>query len=287
MKWIAIITCLAGLAQTAAAQMGSGLVVLHPTASGALTMSGNSHVHVPAKAVYVNSNHNSQAIKTSGNAILETPHLYIRGNAQFSGNAVCTGQITVTSTLYEDPFASLSFPDGSGMPNHGNKSISGGTVVLEPGRYGSISISGQPHVTFQPGLYVINGSGLSVSGQATLVGQGVTLIIRTGSVNLSGQVTLNMSPQEQGPFSGIVLAQTPTNTSTMSMSGGSTFNMLGTIYVPKAELKMSGQGLAQGDGPHMGDLVVAQTVTLSGQGTIKIGREELLAIQLMRSPLAD
>lgn len=281
-----MLLCIAGLATGASASSNSGVVVLHQTAGGALTMSGQAKILVPAGHIYVNSNA-SDAVKGSGITVIDTPILYTRGGIQNSGKAICFGQIVNVAATYEDPLSTLSLPNGSGMPNHGNKSISGGTVVLQPGRYGTISISSNPHVTFEPGVYVINGSGLSISGQPTIVGEGVTLIINSGSLSLSGQAKIIISPPEEGPLAGIVFAQPPSNTSTMSLSGDANFGVLGTIYAPGAHANISGQGTVEGDGPQMGDLMVIRSATISGQGLIKIGRPELKAIQLMQSPLLD
>lgn len=286
---------LAGSASLQAGSNVSGLVILHPTASGALTMSGNASIHIPAHAVYVNSNHN-QAIKSSGQAVLDAPNVWVRGSAQFSGQAHCTGVIHRTSVEFEDPCGGIVLPTGSGMTSYGDRSISGGAnVVLQPGLYGSISVSGNSTLTFAPGVHVIS-SNLSISSGCIIRGEGVTLIVRTGSVSISGQADLLLSPPKaddlpagQKHLAGIVLAQPPTNANSMSLSGGSAFQLLGTIYVPNAELKLSGQGTVQGEGPLMGDLVVARTVTLSGLGSIRIGREgaNQTAIELMQAPMYD
>src|SRR5436309_2560026 len=71
---------------------GSGLVVLDTSASGALSMTGNSEVDIPAAAVYVNSS-SSTAVRTTGNATLRTPDLYVAGGTSFTGQSGCTGTV--------------------------------------------------------------------------------------------------------------------------------------------------------------------------------------------------
>lgn len=286
MNRLTLVLALAGLAGSVHAQnLGCGLVVLHDTASGALTMSGNATIQIPARAAYINSTH-SNAVTASGNACLDVARAHLRGGARFSGNARCTGEILYSNTPYPDPLAGLAIPNGEDMPYHGNRSINGGTITLVPGRYGTINVSGQPTITLQPGTYVLD-AGLSVSGQAQITGEGVTLVIRSGSVNLSGQTALNLTPPTQGRLAGVVLAQPACNTSRLSMSGDSGFVMRGTIYAPGAEVNLTGQGTIQGHGPQMGDLVICRTARLSGQGTIRIGSGELRALELPTAALFD
>lgn len=275
-----------GLASGAMASQGSGVVVLHPSAGGALSMSGSAKLIVPAGALYVNSSA-SDAVKGSGRTTIDSQTMYIRGGIQNSGQSICYGHIVRVSGQYEDPLAALAIPSTVGATSYGDRSISGGTVVLQPGRYGTISISSSAHVTFQPGVYHINGSGLNISGQPTIVGNGVTLIINTGSVSLSGQARLMIAPPTSGPLAGISLTQPAWNTSAISLSGDANLSMLGTIYAPQAHLSIGGGSTIDGEGPQVGDLMVVRSISISGQGTIRIGRNGMRAIELMSIPLAD
>jgi hypothetical protein len=265
---------------------GAGLVVLDTNGSGALTMSGQAHVQLPANAVYVNSNHQT-ALKTSGQCVIETPHLYTCAPQSSNVASHCTGQVTFSACAYADPLCNLSFPTTSGMTNHGNKSINSSQVVtLQPGRYGDISISGQAKVMFQPGVYVIQGD-MSVSGQVEIGGAGVSLVFSSKSLSISGGASIEFTPPSSGNLAGVVFAQPSSNSTPMSLSGGSEMNIGGTIYVPGAEIKLSGQGTVSGEGPQVGDLVVCKTATLSGQGLIKIGQPNMAPIELPKMPLYD
>jgi hypothetical protein len=276
----------AAMAPACWAQNGAGLVVLHPSASGALTMSGQSHVQVPANAVYVNSSH-SFALKTSGQCLIDTPHLYTCSPSSSNVASHCSGQTHFSACSYADPLCNVCFPTSAGMANYGNKSISSSQVVtLQPGRYGNISISGQAQVTFQPGVYLIEGD-MSVTGQVHINGAGVALVFSVKSLSISGGAEVNLTPPASGNLAGIVMSQPPCNSSAMSLSGGSAMNIAGTIYLPGAEIKLSGQGTVEGEGPQIGDLVIVRTATMSGQGLIKIGRAEMVAIELPKLPLYD
>lgn len=284
MKSIPFLGLLAATAGTALAWSGpgSGLIVLHPTQSSALSMTGNSSVYVPTRAVYVNSN-STQAVRTSGGATLDTPQLFVVGGTSFSSQSMVTGTVYTGSTPAEDPLWNYSFPSPGGVPDHGGRNLSGGTHVLLPGYYsGGISISGNANVTLTPGIYQIAGSGLSMtSGQ--IAGDGVTIVMHAGSLSMAGGTGVLLSP----PASGVTIAQAQWNTSLISLSGGSGVIVTGAIYCPGAKLDLVGTSQNANEAPQWGDLIVARTVELKGNGIIRIGDENQQAIAPQRQPLYD
>jgi hypothetical protein len=265
----------------------SGLVVLNSTADGALSMTGNSKVLIPAKVVYVNSSSPS-AVKTVGTALLDVPHLYIVGGASFGGESKCTGTVTQSSVVYVDPLTNLQFPLVTTLTDLGAKSMKGSSPeTLSPGYYsGGVSLTGNAAVTMAPGVYVIGGSGLKVTS-GSITGEGVTLIMQQGALNIAGASSLNLSPPESGSFAGVVIAQPVANTEAMSLAGGSGVNISGTIYAPSALLSLVGNSTVAGEGPQMGDLVIANKVSLKGTGEIRIGHASSVAIKLQSDSKFD
>lgn len=273
------------LAGTAAAGQTSGLVVLDPSASGALTMVGNAVVQIPTKAVYVNSSA-ANAVRTSGNATLDTPNLFVVGGTQFNGNSGCTGTITRTGVPYQDPYSHLRIPSPAGMELHGSRSISGGSHTLQPGYYHGISISGNAEVTLAPGVYMIGGPGMQLTS-GRLYGFGVTLVILSGNLSLAGNSGVQLTPPESGDLTGMVIVQPGSNGSEMSLAGGADMIIRGSIYAPGATVSLVGNSSIQHQGPLMGDIVVANRVSLAGTATIMIGGPEMQAIVPPKLPLAD
>jgi hypothetical protein len=108
-----------------------------------------------------------------------------------------------------------------------------------------------------------------------------------GSLSISGSSAFTLTPTTSGALNGVVIAQPASNTHALSLSGGSSMNISGTIYAPGAALTLSGSGAVTGEGPQMGDLVVAKRVTLTGTGSIKIGHSQSTALQLPSQPLFD
>jgi hypothetical protein len=252
----------------AGAVSGAGLVVLNLSANQSLTLSGSSTAQCPV--VYVNSTSNA-CVRGSGSAVLDTPTLKVCGGCSFSAPAHCTSTGQTIPGPVPDPGASLVMPSTSGMTNRGNCSLGSGTWTVNPGYYpNGITVSGGT-ANFQPGVYVIGANGLTAQGGATLNGQGVTFVVLAGKVTLSGGSSANLTAMSGGALDGVLIAQPPSNTSDMTLSGGSAMVMTGTIWAPKAKATVSGSSSVAGTGPQMGDMLICDTCTLSGSGTIKIG----------------
>jgi len=287
MRAIAFISGLLAFAGSAMAQLSaSGLVVLDPSGSGALSMVGNSDVLIPARAVYVNSS-SLTAVTTTGNAVLDCPNLYVVGRCSFNGNSRCTGHVAENAPGYGDPLAATAFPSTAGMPQLPAQEIHGGTVTLQPGYYAhGISANGNANVTFAPGVFLIGGSGLSITS-ANVTGNGVSLVMVAGALNLGGNGTMTLSPPTSGNMAGIVIGQPSSNTTPMSLAGGNTMTINGGIYAPNATLTLTGTSAVNGQGPQMGDLVVANRVAMAGTSVIMIGHPLSPALQLASAPLFD
>ncbi len=244
--------------------------ILNPTASGAVTASGNASVYLPG-GLFVDSNAASNAIIASGNARINASTLQSVGGVSKTGNAVVTTRSGAPSAT-NDPLASLSSPSLAGLTSYGAASIAGNTTAtLNPGIYTSIQISGNANVTLNPGIYVIKGGGLTVSGNASVRGSSVTIFNagsgytgtsdpttgNFGGISLSGNGNFDLSPPTTGSYAGILIYQSRVNTRAISISGNATVNVNGTIYAANAMLTMSGNG-------SLNDTLVVNTLSVSG-----------------------
>jgi hypothetical protein len=265
---------------------GSGLVVLDTSSSGALSMTGNATVTIPTKAVYVNSN-SSSAVSTVGNASLDAPDVYCCGGFRFNGNSGCTGTVHPSCTPYANPLSGLAFPSSNGMTSNASVSVTAGqSRTLSPGYYPSgISVTGNGSLTLSPGVYVVGNQFRITAG--TISGANVCIVMASGALSFAGTASLNLSPMSDGPLANVVICQYSSNTSGMSLAGGSEVNIGGTIYSPAGTLTLTGNSSVQGQGPQMGDLVVAKKVSITGTASVKIGHPEMTAIELPKLPLSD
>ena len=177
-----------------------------------------------------------------------------------------------------DPLAQLADPQFSGC-DFGEPTpvkVSGGVVSLNPGVYcNGISITSGASVTFQPGVYILNGGGLSVNGNSTIQGTGVTFYNTArgkyayAAVNLTGGTLGFLYAPTSGPTEGILFFQDRTITpkssqSTNVIAGSSNLNFNGTFYFPTTNLTFSGGGQVAANYT----IMVAKTVVVGGNTTL-------------------
>ena len=177
-----------------------------------------------------------------------------------------------------DPLAQLADPQFSGC-DFGEPTpvkVSGGVVSLNPGVYcNGISITSGASVTFQPGVYILNGGGLSVNGNSTIQGTGVTFYNTArgkyayAAVNLTGGTLGFLYAPTSGPTEGILFFQDRTITpkssqSTNVIAGSSNLNFNGTFYFPTTNLTFSGGGQVATNYT----IFVAKTIVVGGNTTL-------------------
>jgi uncharacterized repeat protein (TIGR01451 family) len=221
------------------------ILVLDPSTSGALSLSGNANISVPGSVVV--DSKSSTALMASGNAVLKAGSIQVVGNYQKAGNATLSPTPKTSITALQDPLMGLAAPSLSGQATA--VTISGNaSQTLQPGIYSQITISGNASVTFSKGIYIIEG-GLTVSGTANVTGSGI-LIYNTGSkypnaggtygaINLSTSGTVKLNAATTGSYAGILIYQDPNNTQVLTISANASGSN-GLIYAPKAQLVLTG-----------------------------------------------
>ena len=108
---------------------------------------------------------------------------------------------------------------------------------LSQGCYNNLNLNGA-HVTFNPGLYVINGP-TNLNG-ATLIGSGVTFYITSsGSFNFNG-TNINLSPPTTGPTAGVLIYEVPGNSANPNFNGATSSNVSGLLYFPSVNVNFNG-----------------------------------------------
>jgi Bacterial Ig-like domain (group 3) len=251
--------------------IGQSIIVLDPSASAALNLSGNASINISG-GVYVDSG-SSSALSATGNAMVKAAVIDVHGKVQKSGDASFSPAPVTGAAVMADPFASLPLPSTSGLTNYGSESLSGNSsATIKPGIYSAITVSGNAKLTFSSGVYIIEGGGLSVSGNASISGSGV-LIVNAGSkypnsggsygsISLSGNGSYNLTPETSGTYAGIVILQTRDNSEAMTISGNAS-GMTGTIYAPATQLTESGNA-------SLDAALVVDTLTISGNGVADV-----------------
>jgi hypothetical protein len=248
--------------------INQSILVLDPTAGGALNLSGSASIKV-AGNVIVDSNSTS-ALQASGAPSITAAAIQVVGRVTKSGGPTFSPAPATGAAVVTDPLAALdgsTGPSTSGLTNYGPANIGGNrTQTLNPGIYSQITVSGSATVTLNPGLYVIEGGGLAVSGAATLKGSGVTIYNASsnypstggafGAITVSGSGSVNLTPPAMATYAGVVIVQPAANTKALSLSGAAVA-LTGTLLAPKAQLVLSGSA-------QLNAALVVDTLTISG-----------------------
>jgi hypothetical protein len=247
--------------------VGQSIIVLDPSAGGALSISGNASINLPG-GVYVNSS-SSNALSASGNAAIKATVIDVHGGVSKSGNASFSPAPAIGAAVAADPYASLMELSTTGLCNYGAISLSGSSSKsICQGIYSGISLSGNATLTMGSGIYIIEGGGFSISGNASLSGSGVTIFNAGskypttggtyGSISLSGNGSYSLTPPTGGTYAGVVIFQPRDNTKALTISGNAS-GMTGVIYAPAAQLSESGNA-------QLNASIDVDTLSISGNG---------------------
>jgi hypothetical protein len=130
--------------------------------------------------------------------------------------------------------------------------------------------------TLSSGLYIFE-AGLQVSGPTDLLGSGVLLYIGHGqhsacgsttpSLSISNKQRISLSPWNGGAYAGTNVAIWEPGSVAMNISSQTDTNAItGVLYAPTAAVNLS-----SGLGTLTIGAVIAKTVNISGNGTVRVG----------------
>jgi hypothetical protein len=252
---------------------GAGLIALNPHAPSALNVVGSGTLTVNGGDIQVNSDSN-RAVTLTGSASIHAPEVDVVGDVRIVGSGRISDDLNTGASPISDPLAALPPPTWNPARDLGTVRVTGsGTRDLVPGYYsGGISITDSGRVNLAPGIYVLDGAGLDVAGSGRIVGTEVMIYLTgRGALSLTGSGTVQItSPQASSGFSGaatydgIAIFQDPANDENAAITGSQNLHLEGTVYLPGARLTITGSG----DG--FGNQLIADTIEVSGSGTITI-----------------
>jgi len=250
---------------------------LHPTARGALTVSGNSTVDLDC-GVVINSEHHEAALEQTGSSCLSATAVTVRGD--YAGACV-SPQPEIFAPDYGDPLSHLEAP-AYGSCDYPNKvtvdagfamQYGGGPVPLDPGVYcGGIEIKANQTVVFQPGLYVLEGGEFYIAGNAHVsnaedASGGVTFYLTgTGSnyatLRFESGADITLTPMTVEPLANVLFFQDPNAPAGGSnqVAGGATMQLTGILYFPSQHVEFTGGSSTS----ESNVLLVASTLTFTG-----------------------
>ncbi len=249
-----------------------GLLLLDPTGSGALAMSGSAQVTVSPSnggGLVVDSTSPS-AVQLSGGVKVNTAELDLSGPSGLSETvaAAVRGVVKTDVAVTADPLASL--PPPAPTPAYALASRTWGNLAkYQPGTYPhGITISGNTVAVLAPGVYDLTGGGFNISGSARVVGLGAVIYLgphASGGVRLSDSASLTLLSPAAGPYQGVGLFADAAVT-TFSINGRAVLNTLATIDVPGARVQLGGNAVLNG----LGAEVIARDLSLSGAASLTV-----------------
>lgn len=248
----------------AVAYLGNGpacVYALNPSASGAITLNGTFNIQSKC-GVYADSS-SSQALLANGSGTLDASSIGVVGGALVNGPVTVSPAPTDGVVPLSDPLAYLTPPSTSGSCASPTVINGSGNFVLQPGVYCStLIINGSPNVTFQGGTYVFD-NGVIMNGTPTVTGNGVTFFNAAGGMTLNGSNTSNLSAPTTGPYAGILVYQSHSDSSQLTINGSNATSLSGAIYVPDGRIVDNGSGTANAY-----SILVADTITINGSDAV-------------------
>ncbi len=236
----------------AGSSAGNCLYIMDPSASGAYTIVGTATVSSTC-GIYVNST-SSNAFTAKGTSTTTASVINVVGGVDQTGGASVSPSPTTGSAPVTDPLSNLPAPTYSGC-DHTNFSASGGTYTFSPrsgASYsvfcGGLSITGQATLTFNPGIYILNGGGFSsTSSNTTITGNGVFFYNTSngysfGPISLAGGTSVTLTAPTSGTYQGILFFQDRSikSSATSTIVGGATGTLSGAVYMPTASVIFKG-----------------------------------------------
>jgi hypothetical protein len=241
------------------------IIVLNPSAAGALSLQGSSSLTI-AGAVVVDSN-SPTALSVGGSAQISAGSILVVGGVSASPGALNVTPATGVSPV-ADPLAGLAVPGTGTTQNAVN--LTSGSLTINPGVYAQISVSGNgTTLSMNPGVYIIKGGGFTVSNSANVSGAGVVIYNAGskfpaaggtfGAVSLGSSGTVSLSAPTSGPYTGVLIFQARDNSATLSLNAQSEVGLNGVIYAQAALLSL-------GAGSLLHSPVIVNTLSVSGHG---------------------
>ncbi len=252
------------LSARAVGYLGNGpacAYALDPSATGALLVNGSFNIQMQC-TVYVDSS-SAQALEANGVGTLSAQSIGVVGGSLENGSVTVTPEPVSGMVPLSDPLSYLNPPSTSGPCTSPTVINGSGTATLQPGVYCStLIINGSPSVTFQSGTYVFK-SGIIMNGTPTLTGTGVTFYNASGGFTLNGSSTSNLSAPTTGPYAGILLFQSRSDSSQVTVNGSNTSVLNGAIYAADARIVDNGSGTAS-----TYSILVGDTITINGSASL-------------------
>jgi hypothetical protein len=262
----------------------SCIIALDPSVDDALRIAGTANVTMDC-AARVNSD-SDRALRTNGGGCITASEIYTAGDSQ--GTCIDPTPTTGMEQM-DDPLDHLGPPDeyeDDGCLFAALYEVTADTT-LDPGNYcGGIHIYGSANVIFNPGNYVVDGSGLEIDGSGIVTGDEVMFYIEPTAVipfhhhqgpgktvHFAGSANITLSAPTSGDYKDVLIYQDPDTPSDRDLvfNGGADLELNGVLYAPNNLVRFAGNG-----DPGGATSIVARMVYITGNANFGSNPETAL-----------
>ncbi len=226
------------------------------TASGAdIELKGQSQIRAPNCGIQANTD-----ISVDSNALIQAARTQAAGTITGPVSpAGMPGALTIA-----DPFAAmnLSPPLDCLTKALSIKVIKDLTLPLLPGIHcEQFDIASGGALQLLPGEHWFMND-VKAENNATITGDDVVLLFGPGKkADFIDQATIRLTARKSGPFAGFLIATTRDNTQPFTIASNNVSQLLGTIYIPNAQLVVNTSGNVAQDSAW--SIIVANSIQLT------------------------
>jgi Flp pilus assembly protein TadG len=242
-------------AMATAENLGSVPLCVLQTGAGGIRLENNARIRATGCAIHANQN-----IRVKSSAMIQAERTQAVGTVEGPVSPAGNGGALPIS----DPFAALSLTppqDCVGKPERITQKR-GETLILPPGVHCEhFMIDKDATLILQPGDHYFMDD-LEAHKNAVIKGDDVALIFgSTKKINFADRATVQLSARKSGPFAGFLIITTRDNHQVFSIASDNVSKLLGTIYIPDAELNIATTGNVAQDSAW--SIIVADTLTMT------------------------
>ncbi len=240
------------------------LCILQTAKTGGIQVQDTARIRATGCAVHANAD-----IKVASGAMIQAEAAQATG--QVSGPVEPAGQSGALPI--NDPFASMDLNpkklcnllEGNLLPIQ----LGSGTMSLPPGLHClPVTVIGNGTLFLQPGDHYFLAP-LIMTDNSTLRGDDVSLTFGIGNVfNFAKNANVRLSARKSGPLAGFLIVTSRDNFGTFSIASGNVSQLLGTIYIPNANLVVDTPGNVAQDSAW--SVIVAKSLTLKQNPVLTI-----------------
>jgi Flp pilus assembly protein TadG len=224
------------------------------TGDGGISVKDTSRLQATGCAVHANQN-----IKVDARAVIQASRTQAVGSI--------TGPVSPAGNMgalpISDPFAAMDLKpplNCNGKPEN-IKDETGTTLVLQPGVHCEhFIIDKDATLILQPGDHYFMDD-LEAHENAVIKGDDVVMIFgSTKKINFADRSSVELGARKSGPFSGFLIITGRDNHQKFTIASDHVSKLLGTIYIPEAELDVETAGNVAQDSAW--SIIVADTLHL-------------------------